>query len=112
MGNTHVVYSHSQVLTYYISSKSLQPSSHRKLFYAGVCVLKRILGWELGVAPSSLPVSLLDIAALSETRLPEEGSIVIRLSGVAYQKMHVAFMELDVKLALCFCKTSKNPPSQ
>ena len=45
----------------------------------------------------------IDIAALSETRLPDEGSLVetgtvTHFSGVAYQQLPVAFMVLDFQL--------------
>ena len=59
----------------------------------------------------------IDIAALSETRLPDEGSLVEMgtgntFSGVAYPKLPVAFMELDLQLGLRFLRTLKNPPLQ
>ena len=49
----------------------------------------------------------IDIAALSETRLPDKGSLVemgtgYAFSGVAYAQFPVAFMALDLQLGLCF----------
>ena len=51
----------------------------------------------------------IDIAALSETRLPDEGSLVetgtgYTFFGVAYPQLPVAFMGLDLQLGLRFCR--------
>ena len=59
----------------------------------------------------------IDIAALSETRLPYEGSIVQMgtgyiFSAVAYPQLTVAFMALDLQLGLRFFRAPKNPPLQ
>ena len=48
-------------------------------------------------------------AALSETRLPDEGSLVqmgtgYTFSGVAYSQLPAAFMALDLQLVLRFCE--------
>ena len=48
------------------------------------------------------------IAALSETRLPDDGSLVeigtgYTFYGVAYSQLPVAFMALDLQLGLHFC---------
>ena len=56
----------------------------------------------------------IDIAALSETRLSDKGSLVeigtgYTISGVAYPKMPVAFMTLDLQLGLRFCRALNNP---
>ena len=58
----------------------------------------------------------IDIAALSETSLPDEGSLVE--SGTDYTifwsvaQLPVAFMALDLLLGLRFCRAPKNPPLQ
>ena len=59
----------------------------------------------------------IDIAALSETRLPDEGSLVetgtgYTFSGVTYPQLPVAFMALDLQLGLRFCRAPNNPPLQ
>ena len=59
----------------------------------------------------------IDIAALSETRIPDEGSLVetgtgYTFSGVAYPQLPVAFMALDLQLGLRFCRAPKNPQLQ
>ena len=59
----------------------------------------------------------IDIAALSETRLPDEGSLVemgtgYTFSGVAYPQLPITFMALDLQLGLHFCRPPKNPPLQ
>ena len=59
----------------------------------------------------------IDIAALGETRLPDNGSLVeivtgYTFSGVAYPKLPVAFMALDLGLGLRFGRARKNPPLQ
>ena len=56
----------------------------------------------------------IDIAGLSETRLPEEGSLVemglvTHFSGVAYPRMSVAFMTLDFQLGLRFFRAPRIP---
>ena len=35
--------------------------------------------------------------------------LVTHFSGVAYQKLPVAFMEMDLQLCLRFCRALKNP---
>ena len=57
------------------------------------------------------------IAATSETKLPDEGSLVemglvTHFSGVAYPQLPAAFMVLDLQLGLRFCRTPNNPPLQ
>ena len=57
----------------------------------------------------------IDIAALSEIRLPDEGSIVetgtvTHFSGVAYPQLPVEFMALNLRLGLRFCRAPMNPP--
>ena len=59
----------------------------------------------------------IDIAALSETRLPmkvplNKLGLVTHFSGVAYPKLPVAFMALDLQLGLRSCRAPKNPPLQ
>ena len=56
------------------------------------------------------------IAALSESRRPEEGSLVEIGTGyhygVVYPMMSVAFMALYLHLGLRFCGVAKNPTLQ
>ena len=57
----------------------------------------------------------IDIAALSETRFPNEGSLVemgliTHFPGVAYPKLPVAFLALDLLLGLRFCRAPRNLP--
>ena len=57
----------------------------------------------------------IDIAALSETRLPDEGSLVemgigYSFLGVAYPQLPVVFMALDLQLGLRLCRAPVNPP--
>ena len=57
------------------------------------------------------------IAATSETKLPDEGSLVemglvTHFSGVAYPQLPAAFMVLDLQLGLRFCRAPRNPPLQ
>ena len=59
----------------------------------------------------------IDIAALSETRLPDEDFLVemgtgYTFSGVAYPQLPIAFMAWDLQLRLRFCRAPKNPPLQ
>ena len=59
----------------------------------------------------------IDIAALNETRLPDEGSLVevgtgYTFSGIVYQQQPVTFMAMDFQLGLLFYRTPKNPPWQ
>ena len=59
----------------------------------------------------------IDIAALSETRLPDEGSLVETGTGYTFfwsglPQLPVAFMALDLQLGLRFCRAPKNPPLQ
>ena len=59
----------------------------------------------------------IDIAALNETRLPDEGSLVEMGTGYTFflsglPTVAVAFMALDLQLGLRFCRAPKNPPLQ
>ena len=59
----------------------------------------------------------IDIAALSETRLPDGANLVemgtvYTFSGVAYSQLPAAFMALDLLLGLRSCSAPKNPPLQ
>ena len=64
-----------------------------------------------------LAIYEIDIAALSEARLPDDDSLVemgtgYTYSGVAYPSLSVAFMAFDLQLGLHFCRAPKNPPLQ
>ena len=54
----------------------------------------------------------IDIAALSETRLPDEGSLTEMGTGYTFFWMPVAFMALDMQLGLHFCRATNNHPLQ
>ena len=59
----------------------------------------------------------IDIAALSETRLPDGATLVemgtgYTFSGVVYSQLPAAFMALNFQLGLRFCRAPKNPPLQ
>ena len=59
----------------------------------------------------------IDIAALSETRLPDEGSFVEIGTGYEFfwsglPTCPVAFMALDLQLGLRFCRAPKNSQLQ
>ena len=59
----------------------------------------------------------IDIAALCNTRLPDEVTLMemgtgCKFSGVAYTKLPVTFMALDLQLGLRFCRALTNPPLQ
>ena len=64
----------------------------------------------------------IDIAALSETRLPHfqtfyvvplyKWGLVTHFSRVAYPQLPIAFMALDLQSGLRFCRAPMNPPLQ
>ena len=58
----------------------------------------------------------IDIAAFTDTRLPEDSLVEVGtgniLFAVAYPKMSIAFMVVDLQLGLRFCGRSQNLPLQ